>query len=240
MADKTYIDDAERYDRIFKIAWLEPLADPELINLIKKIKKKKIIYEPGCGTGLLTEKIAGIEGIESIIAVDSHEIYLKKARKRLKKYSSVIQVISADALTYDLPQPADLVVARYVYHHIPDEQKMNFLKKLADNLRPEGRIFIVDIFIPPYSSEQERDESLKRLHNYKKELVRGNQFLMDIEEESLVLGLRREEEYKVSIEIFKRHIQEAGLNLDSLKLIEDPRISNPELNGLYIAILNKL
>ena len=233
------MDDAEKYDQVFMVGWMDAVGDKELLSLINKTRNKKIVYEPGCGTGLITEKIAEIPEIKVIIAVDPHQIYLTKAKKRLSKYKNV-QVVCNDSVTYDLTEKADIITMRLVYHHIPDKQKVDFLKKLKDNLKPDGKILIMDVFIPNYNSEEERDESLRKFHEYKKSLVEGNEFLMQIEQESLDLGLIREDEYKISLEVFKKQAKESGLKIESINLIKDSRIDNPELNGLYILTLTTL
>lgn len=77
-----------------------------------------------------------------ITCVDRSSYWIKKARKRLKKFSNVA-FVTGDISKLDIPDNAfDVVLARYVIHDIAPEERQNIMNALAYKLKPGGALYI--------------------------------------------------------------------------------------------------
>jgi len=77
-----------------------------------------------------------------ITCVDRSSYWIKKARKRLKKFPNVTFVLG-DISKLDIPDNAfDVVLARYVIHDIAPEERQQVMNALASKLKPGGALYI--------------------------------------------------------------------------------------------------
>jgi len=77
-----------------------------------------------------------------ITCVDRSSYWIKKARKRLKKFPNVTLVLG-DISKLDIPENAfDVVLARYVIHDIAPEERQNIMNELANKLKSGGALYI--------------------------------------------------------------------------------------------------
>ena len=101
------------------------------------------IFDIGFGTATLTAKL--YEGGNEITGIDFSKNMLEIAQEKMP---------NANLLNWDFTQgiPSslanekfDFIIATYSLHHLADEAKVDFILKLLDLLRPQGRILIGDI-----------------------------------------------------------------------------------------------
>ncbi len=78
-----------------------------------------------------------------VVAVDFSRVGLDKARRLAVEHGvdERIQLVTADALTYEPPGPVDLVVIAYL--QVPAAQQRVILEHAAAWLRPGGTLFVV-------------------------------------------------------------------------------------------------
>jgi SAM-dependent methyltransferase len=78
-----------------------------------------------------------------VIAVDFSRVGLDKARRLASEHgvAAAVELVEADALTYEPPGPVELVVIAYL--QIPSAQQRIVLENAAAWLRPGGTLFIV-------------------------------------------------------------------------------------------------
>lgn len=77
-----------------------------------------------------------------ITCVDRSSYWIKKARKRLKKFPNVTFVLG-DISKLDIPENAfDVVFARYVIHDIAPDERQNIMNELANKLKHGGALYI--------------------------------------------------------------------------------------------------
>ena len=89
MAQFKYLEYSNLYDSILSKSKIYRCGDKHFLDLIKKeCKNKTLIFEPGCGNGIITEKLAKIKNTK-IIAADPSKPLIDGAKKRLKKYKNV-------------------------------------------------------------------------------------------------------------------------------------------------------
>jgi SAM-dependent methyltransferase len=231
----TYMSNPEYYEQTMSQNWVEELGDDILLNFITGNETK--IYEPGSGTGLFTSKLLQLENINTIFSLDPHVLFFNFAKNKFINNKNV-KLICDSAINYKLKTPVDIIVARYVYHHIPDFNKVEFLKSLSENLTNDGIIIIKDWFIPHYHNQKQKIISLESFHKYKKSLY-YNEIFIQSEIESLSMGKKGIHEHKVSKHIFEKHIFDANLKITHKQNIFSNKISFSELLGLNIYVLKK-
>jgi ubiquinone/menaquinone biosynthesis C-methylase UbiE len=103
------------------------------------------VVDVGCGPGFFTLPMARMTGeTGTVIAVDLQEEMLRHVRQRAEKARLAARIrthrCSADAL--GLTVEADLVLAFYMLHEVPDPAA--FLAQVRAILRPGGRMLLIE------------------------------------------------------------------------------------------------
>lgn len=101
------------------------------------------LLELGCGTGNLTSRLrAGV-----ITAVDISTEMMALAAAKIGAGQEV-RFVRSDALEFAhtlAPGSFDVVASTYALHHLTDTEKAILLARLAQALRPGGRLVIADL-----------------------------------------------------------------------------------------------
>ena len=215
-----YTDDPDLYDNRMRLMSIDSSGDSDLIQCIKNLNPINL-YEVGCGTGILTQKVAKLNF--ELIASDVNPSFLIQSKKRC----SNVQFKLHDAVKTAIDENIDVVFCRFVYHHIKNEDKVKFLRNLG-NAR---NIVILDYFIP------EGDTGLRIFHDYRLNIFQGNDNLINLEKDTMHLAFKKEGEFKVSLNEFYEHLRKSGLTIKYHKLIEPQEIGNPELLGMHLFVL---
>lgn len=213
-----YMQKADLYDRILSDFPYVADSFKAMVKIVKDyvLEKEGVeILEFGFGTGLLTEQIAQIKEVQTLIGVDPSKDFYSKAKKRLRKHPQV-KLLKKDATSYKHPHPVDIIAASFTYHHIPDVQKLKFLKSVARNLKKKGIFILGDEFIPPFKNKIEKIKAIKKFYShFIKYLISQNtkQETLNVFHESLAESLRGVEEYKTSLEVLKKQLQRLNLRI---------------------------
>ncbi|HET6515890.1 MAG TPA: class I SAM-dependent methyltransferase [Thermodesulfovibrionales bacterium] len=110
------------------------------------------LLDLGCGDGLLTEELFGVNDALSATLVDGNEGMLQKAKKRLHRFQGVafIQATFQEILggsgefgTYDI------AVSSMAIHHLEKAEKASLFGWIASHLNPDGYFVNVDMVLPP-------------------------------------------------------------------------------------------
>lgn len=96
--------------------------------------------ELACGTGIWTEQLLKIS--QQITALDASLEVM--ALNRAKLNADNVTYEQADLFQWEPAQQYDLVFFGFWLSHVPPEQLDSFLEKVAQALRPGGRVFMVD------------------------------------------------------------------------------------------------
>ncbi len=121
------------------------------------------ILDAGCGTGLLSRYIQGINPKSDIYACDQSELRLAQAKKLTVSNTINFSVQNLESTDY-ATNTFDLVISRYVYEHLSKHEAVT--SEIYRILKPGGIAYLVDfdgIFLNYHSSN-------KNLNNYLKEL----------------------------------------------------------------------
>ncbi|WP_349368830.1 class I SAM-dependent methyltransferase [Salinarimonas sp.] len=102
------------------------------------------VIELGPGTGAFA--VAAAETGAEVDAVDVSAAMLRALAARADAAGVRIARHRAGFLTYEhAGPPADLIVTRYAFHHLPDFWKGVALLRLRAMLRPGGRLYLKDV-----------------------------------------------------------------------------------------------
>jgi putative AdoMet-dependent methyltransferase len=119
----------EAYDRNQRTSAAE---DRALLDQLA-VGTDHVVIDIGCGTG--TFAIEAARRCRTVYAVDVSAGMLAFARQRADG-----QNLSA----HDGP-PADILVTKYAFHHLPDFWKGVALLRMNEMLRPDGKLFVSDV-----------------------------------------------------------------------------------------------
>ncbi|MDY0189993.1 MAG: class I SAM-dependent methyltransferase [Desulfuromonas sp.] len=105
------------------------------------------ILDIGCGTGLLTVRIAEQHPQVNVVGIDASKPMIAVADKKRASHNCHFQ----QALGEDLPFPDahfDLVTSALFFHHIDRELKQRTLQEIRRVLKPGGMLLIADMDRP--------------------------------------------------------------------------------------------
>lgn len=127
----------------------------EDLTLLKKLglRTSDIMADIGCGTGILACSAAAL--CREVHAVDVSLLMLAATRRRAEA-KGLTNVIPQHAgfLSLDLPAAGlDLITSKFALHHLPDQWKGVALDRLAQILKPGGKLFIRDVVFSCTSAE---------------------------------------------------------------------------------------
>lgn len=108
------------------------------------LRGDEAVLDMGCGSGAGTRHIAERLDIAGgrLTCVDSSATWIDIARKRLARYRRV-EFIVQDAAVVELPPAAfDVAVLHLVLHHVPAARRPMVARRVAEALRPGGRVFL--------------------------------------------------------------------------------------------------
>ena len=96
------------------------------------------VLDAGCGSGRVTELLAGRLPRGRVVALDGSPAMVEAARQRLARFGDRIEYVVAD-LGQPLPiEPVDAILSTATFHWVPDHDAL--FRNLAAVLRPGGRL----------------------------------------------------------------------------------------------------
>ncbi len=109
------------------------------------IREGMTVLDMGCGPGFFTIEIAKLlNGTGKVIAADLQAGMLEKVRQKITgtELEQRITLHKCQSETIGITEKVDFVLAFYVVHEVPDQDKL--FQELKSILKPSGKIFIVE------------------------------------------------------------------------------------------------
>jgi predicted methyltransferase len=135
--------DAQKWSKVFddpkRDAWQKP---HEVIQALA-LKPDTVVADIGAGTGYFAVRLAHMVPKGRVYAIDTELDMVKYLAERAQRNG--LKNLSAIAGKPDdprIPEKADLMLLVDVYHHI--DKREAYFRKLADSLKPGGRVAIID------------------------------------------------------------------------------------------------
>jgi tRNA (cmo5U34)-methyltransferase len=106
--------------------------------LIQQLGKGASVVDLGCSTAntLLALYKKSDKSLE-LLGIDNAEAMLQLARQKVHAYGAKIELLNADITEVSF-KPQDAIIANYMLQFIRPLQRVDFVKKLYDSLKPEG------------------------------------------------------------------------------------------------------
>lgn len=180
-------------------------AKSTLLELVLKhlgSKQGIILADFCCGTGLNTKMLAGRLPVSKAILIDHNKDFIEIATS--SGINAQIESYVGDILQASLTNSADAVVSMFAYHHMKDDQKMDYLEKVKDVLKKGGLLFLGEIYMPDKPTTLEYYEKLYQSIPQKSDELK--KFLMQTAESD-------DYEYKVTKDFADAQMKEAGFEL---------------------------
>lgn len=155
-----------------------------------------------CGTGLNTKMLAGRLPVAKAILIDHNKDFIEIARS--SGISAVVESYVADIVQAPLVCSADAVISMFAYHHMKDEEKMEYLNKVKDVLKQGGLLFLGEIYMPDKPTTLTYYEKLYESISQKSDELKT--FLTQTAESD-------DYEYKVTKSFADAQLKEAGFEL---------------------------
>ncbi|MBN2591115.1 MAG: methyltransferase domain-containing protein [Sedimentisphaerales bacterium] len=138
-----FADKYDKHHQKFRDYKKEAQQRIELLGL----DKQSAVIDIGCGTGAFAINAASY--YKKIYAVDVAELMINHARRKAKAAGiDNIEFHHGGFLTYEhKDKPVDGIVCTLVLHHLPDFWKQVALTRLAQMLKPGGRLLLFDVVL---------------------------------------------------------------------------------------------
>lgn len=127
--------DASTYDRVAdpQTRWGRAVLDRLPLDGTERV------LDAGCGSGRVTELLAGRLPHGRVVALDASTSMVDAARARLAPFGDRIEYVVADlGRPIPLAEPVDAILSTATFHWVPDHDAL--FANLAAVLRPRGRL----------------------------------------------------------------------------------------------------
>ncbi len=168
---------AKEFDDPARDAW----QIPDKVLAALDLKREQRVADLGAGTGYFSVRLAKLPAAPKVYAVDIEPSMIAhlKSRAEQEGLKNLIAVQATES-SPSLPEPVDLVLIVDTYHHLSDRPA--YLQKLANSLKPGGRLAIVDFrkggpMGPPDEFRFTKDELVAELNGGGFQLAATHDFL---------------------------------------------------------------
>jgi ubiquinone/menaquinone biosynthesis C-methylase UbiE len=135
------------------------LQNPRKI-LAPYIQEGMTVLDIGCGPGFFSIEMAQLVGKSGkVFAADLQEGMLQKLKTKIQgtELEDRVRLHKCETNTLGLPEKVDFVLAFYMVHEVPDQQR--FFKEIKSGLTQNGRVLIIE---PPFHTSKQAFEEMVR------------------------------------------------------------------------------
>ena len=217
----------------------------EALALSSSLGRGLRILDVCCASGGASSHILTKVSAAHLTLVDIDPRMCEAARAREWPLRQV-EVIEADASLWRSETRFDLILSNSAYHHIPDEQKLLFMRNLGRHLDNSGRILVGEHFLPEYVEGNLISYRSSVTLFYKERITELEEAgdspeAIEIIRQTGRYCWERSYEYQVCSRIFLADVRKAGLVDAKLKRIWPKREGGilPEDSGTFLAVVSK-
>jgi SAM-dependent methyltransferase len=195
------------------------------------------VLEFGAGTGIFTSRLAELDSINEIVAVEIDWHCYKKLEYKFRDQKNRVKVLHEDSRKFDPPGKFDFIFSSFADHHIRERDKARYFKNVKRNLKPGALLIVGDEFLREHDSDDEADRrmALEAYHNHIIEKARdiGDEILVQLESQALQSGLAKVGDFKVSCNRYKELLRQAGFVIEEEDLV-GPESQSNQIGGVYV------
>ena len=135
--------DAQKWSQVFDDPKRDTWQKPHEVIQALRLAPDATVADIGAGTGYFVVRFARMLPKAKVYAVDVEPEMVRHLAARVKR-EQLPNVVALQAQPDDarLPEKVDLVILVDTYHHI--ESRGRYFAKLRDQLKPQGRVAIID------------------------------------------------------------------------------------------------
>jgi ubiquinone/menaquinone biosynthesis C-methylase UbiE len=202
-------------------------------NKIKFVEVLDVCSGPGNFVNHLAFVLPNIKAV----CVDTNASFMEYGKRRLERW----KFIQGDVTKISLRKKFRFIVASSAYHHIPDNQKLDFFRNIKRHLTDNGIVVVCDNFLPDYSGKNKQQVTKRYYSELRKWYRQGNatpeaiRVIKGVEQTEL----EGQEEYKVTFRIFQTQLKEVGLRIDTDIAIWQPYQFAKDNAGSHVLILKR-
>lgn len=149
-AHERHFDDIEQSVRMFEGAERDAWQKPDEVVKYLKLRARDIVADIGAGTGYFTRRFAAAVGPQGkAIGLDIESSMVNHINAEAQK-QGIVNLSARQIPPNDpqlAPQSVDVVFICDTYHHM--QQRVAYVRLLAQALKPGGRVVIVDFHKRP-------------------------------------------------------------------------------------------
>ena len=203
---------AERYHEISNPMFA--MAMPVLARL--PLQGNELVLDVGCGSGLVTAKLAERLPSGRVIAIDMSMNMLMTARDHLRTLQLPVSVVLADAAALPMSNIADAIFSTATFHWVLDHAAL--FRSLFEALKPGGRLV----------AQCGGGPNIQRLHDRAAALMQSPEFASYFE--------RWQDPWEfANAEVTHRRLETAGFTSVATSIEPAPVIHwDPEAFGTYL------
>lgn len=165
-----------RYDRGAEINQRWSTEAKIIQNTLQELGKCQSVLELACGTGIWTQELIKIG--EKITAVDASEEMIQINRHKLSAIDNVANVDyqQLNLFSWEPQAQYDLVFFAFWLSHVPPRMLDEFLHKVYQSVKPQGKVFIIDSRFSETSSAKNHPSRNEQDINQQRKLNNGQTF----------------------------------------------------------------
>lgn len=175
----------------------------DLANKYMKNVSQIVVSDFCCGTGSNTKKLAEkVHGIKKAILIDINARFLELAT--LSDFDiKEIEIINNDILQTNMIEESDLVLSIFAYHHITNDDKIKYIKKIKEALKKNAILIITEIYLPD-------KESWKKYYDKLINEIEKNKLIPELEQFLRQTAESEDFEFKVAKKFADNQLEESG------------------------------
>jgi SAM-dependent methyltransferase len=183
-----------------------------------------------CGTGLSTRCLVEHPNVATVVGVDNSEAYLEYARSAFRGSRIAPLFLLADAATVESNQLGrdtwDIIMMASAYHHIENNRKLSFLRRVHQLLGASGRAVMAENILPSYSDDDPDSyrQAVEQFYACVLRTARRDNPALPLQVAQLIervaqYGYDGDYEYKVCMSILLRDLAASGLEVISIQKV---------------------
>jgi SAM-dependent methyltransferase len=197
------------------------------------------VLELGAGTGIFTKRLASLSSVDELVALEIDWACHQKLAYNSRNIPK-IKAYNKDSREFNPSGHFHAIFSSFADHHIKTQDKTDYLRNVARNLRPGGIFVVGDEFLRPHSStdRQAKLDALAAYHGHIIEIAKasGNEILVMLETAAWESGKNEIGDFKISCNEYEAHLRARNFVFERQKIGPSDINVEREVGGVYVYV----